>query len=187
MEPTTIFVVLCWVVIVCIWLISAPWVKPTKERQPLPGRLLYLSLIVVAAILLRLERPEFHLARIVLPHTLRNGILADILVLTGLVVAVSARVVLGGNWSARVTLKEGHELIQRGPYRVVRHPIYSGLLLMLLGTAVLVGRVSGFLALLIWFCGFWIKLRQEEALLITRLPGYSEYKARTKALVPFIL
>ena len=86
-----------------------------------------------------------------------------------------------------MTLKEDHELIQRGPYRVVRHPIYSGLLLMMLRTIVLVGRVGGFLALAICFCGFWVKLRREEALLTKHLPGYSEYMRRTKALVPFVL
>ncbi len=58
---------------------------------------------------------------------------------------------------------------------------------MVLGTAVLVGRVSGLVALVVCFCGFWIKLRQEEALLTKRLQGYAEYKARTKALVPFVL
>jgi len=68
----------------------------------------------------------------------------------------------------------------------VRHPIYSGLLVMILGTAVLVGQVGGFVALFICFCGFWLKLRQEEVLLSRDLPGYSEYKAQTKALIPFL-
>jgi len=85
-----------------------------------------------------------------------------------------------------VTLKQNHELIQSGPYRLVRHPIYSGLLVMILGTASLVGQVGGFVAFVVCFCGFWIKLRQEEALLTKHLPGYSEYKAHTKALVPFL-
>jgi protein-S-isoprenylcysteine O-methyltransferase Ste14 len=58
---------------------------------------------------------------------------------------------------------------------------------MILGTAILAGRVSGFVALVICFLGFWIKLRQEEALLSKNLIGYSEYMRRTKALVPFIL
>jgi protein-S-isoprenylcysteine O-methyltransferase Ste14 len=84
-------------------------------------------------------------------------------------------------------LKENHELIQRGPYRLVRHPIFSGLLLMILGTAILAGQISGFIALAICFCGFWVKLRQEEALLSKNLIGYSEYTRHTKALVPFIL
>jgi protein-S-isoprenylcysteine O-methyltransferase Ste14 len=69
----------------------------------------------------------------------------------------------------------------------VRHPIYSGLLLMILGTAILVGRTGGFFALLICFFGFWVKARREELLLTKHLPGYSEHMARTKALVPFVL
>jgi protein-S-isoprenylcysteine O-methyltransferase Ste14 len=186
METTGKFVALCWALIVCVWVISALSVKPTNERQPLPGRLLYLLLTVVVAVLLSRGIRHGHLARAVLPHTVWTGIVADVIVLAGLVLAVWGRAVLGGNWSARVSLKENHELIQRGPYRVVRHPIYSGLLLMVLGTAVLAGRVSDFVALLICLCVLWIKLRQEETLLTKRLPGYSEYMARTKALIPFV-
>jgi protein-S-isoprenylcysteine O-methyltransferase Ste14 len=76
--------------------------------------------------------------------------------------------------------------MQRGPYRVVRHPIYSGLLLMTFGTVILVGKAGAFIILVMCFGGFWVKLRQEEALLSQHLPGYSEYMRRTKALVPFI-
>ncbi len=124
--------------------------------------------------------------RVILPHTIVTGILSDLIVFVGLFITIWARVTLGGNWSARVTLKEDHELIQRGPYRAVRHPIYSGLLLMILGTAVLAGQTVGFFALAICFGAFWVKLRQEEALLTQHLPGYAEYMRRTKALVPFL-
>jgi protein-S-isoprenylcysteine O-methyltransferase Ste14 len=186
MEATTRLVVFCWIAIVAVWMILALSVKRTKERQPLFSRLIYLMLTVVVVVLLNVGVRKVNLTRSVLPHTLAIAILADLLVLAGFIISVWARIVLGRNWSARVTLKEDHQLIQRGPYRFVRHPIYSGLLVMILGTAVLVGRVSGFLALLICLCGFWIKLRQEEALLTGRLPGYSEYMARTKALVPFL-
>jgi len=186
MEASATFVGLCWVTLIAIWLISALSVKRTKERQPLSGRLFYIGLTAVVAALLNGGIRQAHLTRVVLPHTLGTAIIADVIVLVGFVIAVWARVVLGGNWSSRVTLKENHELIQRGPYRLVRHPIYSGLLVMILGTAVMVGHVSGFVAVPICFGGFWIKLRQEEALLTRRLPGYSEYMARTKALVPFL-
>jgi protein-S-isoprenylcysteine O-methyltransferase Ste14 len=186
MEAASKFVGLCWLALVLVWVISALSVKRTKERQPLLGRSLYILLTAVVAVLLNGRIREGHLTRVVLPHTLGAAIVADVLVFAGFAFAVWARIVLGGNWSARVSLKEDHELIQRGPYRLVRHPIYSGLLLMILGTAVLAGQVSGFLALLFCFCGFWIKLRQEEILLSKRLPGYSEYKAHTKALVPFL-
>ena len=180
------FVGFCWVALVAIWLISALSVKRTKERQRLFGRLIYVLLIAFAAALLNASVLRLHLARLVLPHTLGLAILADLVVAAGFIIAVWARLVLGGNWSSVVTLKENHELIQRGPYRLVRHPIYSGLLLMILGTVLLVGEVGGFVALLICFCGLWIKLRQEETLLTRRLPGYPEYMARTKALVPFL-
>ncbi len=116
-----------------------------------------------------------------------TGIPGDVLVLIGLFIAISARIALGGNWSARVTLKENHELIERGPYRLVRHPIYSGLLLMILGTAIVVGQVGSFVVLAFCSFGLWVKLRREEALLTKHLPGYSEYMRRTRALIPFVL
>ena len=180
------FVIGCWIVFVVFWFASAFSVKRTKVRQPLVHRLLYLMLAVVAVLMMKGSVQVIHWNRAVLPHTLGLGIFADLLVLLGLFIAIWARVTLGGNWSSRVTLKENHELIQRGPYRIVRHPIYSALLVMILGTAILVGQVSGFVALLICFLGFWIKSRQEEKLLTRYLPGYQEYKARTKGLVPFL-
>jgi protein-S-isoprenylcysteine O-methyltransferase Ste14 len=186
MQASGKFVGLCWAAVILVWAISALSVKRTKERQPLFGRLLYLWLIAIVAILLNGGIRAVHLTRAVLPHTLGTAIVADLFVLAGLVIAVWARVVLGRNWSARVTFKENHELIQSGPYQLVRHPIYSGLLLMILGTAVLSGHLGGFVATIVCFCGFWIKLRQEEVLLTRRLPGYSEYMTRTKALVPFL-
>jgi protein-S-isoprenylcysteine O-methyltransferase Ste14 len=187
MEPTAKFVTVCWAVVTAFWVVSAFWVKRTKERQPLPGRLLYLGLTVLVVMLLKGEVQKLHLDRPLLPHTLATGILADLIVLLGLWIAIWARVTLGGNWSSSVTLKEGHELIQRGPYRLIRHPIYSGLLLMVLGTAILVGRTGGFFAFLICFCALWVKARREELLLTKNLPGYPEYMARTKALIPSVL
>jgi protein-S-isoprenylcysteine O-methyltransferase Ste14 len=171
---------------IAVWVVFAFSVKRTKVRQPISQRLLYLLLTVVVAVLLNRSIKAGHLSRVVIPHTLATGILADTFVFAGLLIAVWARLTLGGNWSARVTLKEDHELIQSGPYRLVRHPIYSGFLLMILGTAVLASRASAFVALAICFVGFWIKLRQEEELLRRNLPGYAEYISRTKALIPFI-
>src|SRR5260221_8388257 len=144
MDLTVKIVLVCWVAVTVFWMVSAFSVKRTREQQPLPGRLLYIGLTIVAVTLLKGGFLKFHFDRPVLPHTLATGILADLLVLLGLWIAIWARVTLGGNWSSRVTLKEGHELIQRGPYRLIRHPIYSGLLLMVLGTAILVGRTGGF-------------------------------------------
>ena len=187
MDGTLKFAIGCWGVVIAFWIVSALSVKRTRAHQPLPHRLLYLALTALAAVLLNGSVRMIQWNRAVIPHTLATGIVGDALVLDGLFIAIWARVTLGGNWSARVTLKENHELIQRGPYRAVRHPIYSGLLLMIFGTAILAGHVAGFIALVICFGGFWMKLRQEEALLTKHLAGYSEYMRHTKALVPFIL
>src|SRR4029453_19359785 len=101
------------------------------------------------------------------------------LCISGLSFAVWARVILGGNWSGVITLKEGHELIERGPYRVVRHPIYTGILAMFVGTAIGIGYFGGFLGLLLVFVSFWLKLKREEDLMLKHFPDkYAAYQRR---------
>jgi protein-S-isoprenylcysteine O-methyltransferase Ste14 len=98
-----------------------------------------------------------------------------------------ARRTLAGNWSSLPVLKKDHDLVQDGPYKFVRHPIYTGFLLMFLGTALAIGRLGGFIGFAVCFMGFWIKLRQEEALMIKRFRGnYLSYKKRVKALIPYL-
>src|SRR6185312_9564254 len=89
-----------------------------------------------------------------------------ILCVCGLVFCFWARAVLGGNWSGTITLKEKHELIVRGPYRLVRHPIYTGLLAMTLATLVVVGHVAAVIGALLIFLSFWIKLNNEEEVML---------------------
>ena len=77
--------------------------------------------------------------------------------------------------------------MRTGPYRFVRHPIYTGLLIMCLGAAVDIGQVRSWLGLVFVFLGFWVKLGQEETLLLRHFPGtYPVYRKEVKALVPFI-
>jgi protein-S-isoprenylcysteine O-methyltransferase Ste14 len=105
-----------------------------------------------------------------------------------LILALWARRTIGANWSGIVTLKRDHELVTGGPYRYVRHPIYSGILAMFLATALAVGRAGGFMGFVLCFASFWIKLRQEEALMMRHFPErYPAYRARVKALVPFVI
>ena len=112
---------------------------------------------------------------------------ATVLALLGLAVALWARVNLARNWSREPEFKQGHELITTGPYRYVRHPIYSGMMLMVLGTALFTARV---VLLGVWaalFFIFWHRSRLEEALLTEHFPEqYPAYKQRTKALIPFL-
>jgi Isoprenylcysteine carboxyl methyltransferase (ICMT) family len=73
-----------------------------------------------------------------------------------LLLALWARVTIGRNWSASVTLKKGHELIRTGPYALVRHPIYSGFLLMIIGTMIFIGRLVGIIVVAATIAGFWM-------------------------------
>ena len=99
-----------------------------------------------------------------------------------------ARRTLGDNWSSEVAFKQGHELVKTGPYRFVRHPIYTGLLLMCLGTAVVVGQLHSWLGFPFSCAGFWFKLKQEETLLLRHFPDdYPAYQKQVKALMPFVI
>jgi len=105
----------------------------------------------------------------------------------GLLVAIWSRNTLGTEWSQDVELKRGHKLVQRGPYRLMRHPIYTGHLLMGLGTAIASGLLIAFVGLALFAGGFWIKLNQEESLLLRSFPDeYPAYKRRVKALIPYV-
>jgi protein-S-isoprenylcysteine O-methyltransferase Ste14 len=106
----------------------------------------------------------------------------------GLFVAIWSRRTLAGNWSCNVDFKQGHELIQTGPYRFARHPIYTGILLLCLGTAMARGRLQCGVGFLFLCAGFWIKIKQEESLLLRHFPDtYPSYLSRVKALVPFVI
>ncbi len=105
MDATTKLAIGCWGVVIAFWIVSALSVKRTRAQQPLPHRLLYLTLTALAAVLLNGSVRTIHWNRAVIPHTLATGIVGDALLLDGLFIAIWARVTLGGNWSASVTLK----------------------------------------------------------------------------------
>ena len=87
-----------------------------------------------------------------------------------------------------MTLKEGHELVEHGPYRFVRHPIYTGILTMFFATALVQGHVAGFAGVLLMFASFWIKLGREEKLMLQQFPErYAAYQHRAKRIIPFVL
>ena len=163
----------------------AAWSKRTARRESMLSRLTHSVPLVIAIWL-------FAAARILRGRFLPDGAgwwwLGAVLVAAGLAWTVYARAVLGRNWSAEVTFKQDHELIESGPYALVRHPIYTGLVVMALGTAINYGRVIGFV-LFIGLCGaLWWKARQEERIMASHFPGaYADYKARVHAIVPFVL
>jgi isoprenylcysteine carboxyl methyltransferase (ICMT) family protein YpbQ len=190
----------CWVVFFLFIFVAALFTKHTIERQGPAGRLLYTIPLFLAIFLLvngfgsqtapgiEIKHPIYLLSVPVLPGTLDVMAIGLILAILGLILGLWARATLGSNWSGSVTFKEDHELIQIGPYTFVRHPIYSAFLLLYLGTAIAIGTIGGFIGFPLLFISCWIKLKQEEDVMIRHFKGtYLEYQKSVKALIPYIL
>lgn len=190
-QPFGFGLKLCWFALMAYWLWSARRVKASERSEPLIKRLLaYWLPLFVAILLLGPGRWFGHgpLREQFVPHTRIVYSIGLGLCALGVALAIWSRQLLGRNWSGTVELKQGHELIDSGPYRRVRHPIYSGLLLLFLGNAVMVGDWRGLLAVAIVFGSFWYKLKLEERWLSERFgETYAAYRRRTKALIPALL
>jgi len=179
----------CWLVFVAVWIIAALSTKRTVYRETQAQRLRYWVLLAIACFLQFYgRRLPYPLNIRILPHVALNAWAAAVLCVIGLAFAIWARVTLGRNWSGVVTLKEEHELVERGPYRFVRHPIYTGILTMFFATALAQGHLSGFVGTLLMFASFWIKLGREEELMLQQFPErYQAYQQHAKRIIPFVL
>lgn len=180
-----------WAAFLLFWAWSARHVKAARRSEPrLPRLFKYWLPLMVAVLLLQPVRGyDDSLLRLrVVPDTAWLPLLGMALTWLGVLFACSARVVLGSNWSSEVQVKQGHELITRGPYRLVRHPIYTGLLLAFVGTALAIGELRGAIACAIVAASFWVKLRLEERWMREQFgAAYVSYMQRVKALVPGLL
>lgn len=171
------------------WWAASRNVKAVVRRESLPLRLMHIVPLAVAVALLwdTNLRGSFLTRRLwdVTEWMFWSGLL---LTAAGLMFSVWARVHLGRNWSGIVTIKQGHELITSGPYALVRHPIYTGLLLGFIGSAMAIGEWRGVVAVVLVAVSFWFKLRREERWMRQQFgQAYSKYAERVSALVPFIL
>jgi protein-S-isoprenylcysteine O-methyltransferase Ste14 len=175
-----------WLVLICYWVISAFRVRKNKKTQPAVSRLA-ISLVVIGAVELlfssRLSSAMLNDSFMSYMPALRYfGIL---LLWGGVAFAIWARYHIGEYWSARVAVKEDHRVIDSGPYAHVRHPIYSGILLGLIGTALAVGNWRAVITFLVILIVLILKARAEEKLLTEQLGNaYVEYKKRTGMLTP---
>jgi len=183
------FISYCWILFAVIWLVAAFWTKRSVYRESGWRRLGYVIPILVGGYLVfKGDRLSDPLDLRVIPHVDALAWTGVVLCIAGLAFCIWARFTLGRNWSGVVTLKGGHELIMRGPYAVVRHPIYTGLLTMFIATVIVLGHVAGIIALPLVFVSIWIKLRHEEKLMLQKFPDqYTAYQRRVKRLIPFIL
>jgi len=182
---------ICWVIILIYWILSRNKTKKVADQEGRIKQFLYYILPLIVAILLlgpgewfghSLIRENF------VEHSNFVGIVGLLFCSSGTFLACWARKKLGENWSLSIQKKENHELIQSGIYGIIRHPIYTGLLMLFVGNAIIVGDYRGIIAVLIVFTSFWFKLLQEEKMLLSIFGRqYIEYQKKTKALIPYIL
>jgi protein-S-isoprenylcysteine O-methyltransferase Ste14 len=175
-----------WMLLWLVWLGAWLRTKKTKERVDFGSRLRYGAPVVLAFYLLFGESFPFRWLELrFIPHHIFIEILAVTLTALGIALAIWARFYIGENWSSAVTIKVGHQLIRTGPYALVRHPIYSGLLLAMVGTALARREPRGLLAFVLLWLGFWIKSRMEEGFMRKTFgEEYAEYSRSTGGLVP---
>jgi protein-S-isoprenylcysteine O-methyltransferase Ste14 len=175
-----------WLIFVAYWLISAFKRKRTKSRESVLQRLSYVVPLWLMWMLLFRGSAQFPWLNIrFVPDTAATAWTGTALTAAGIAIACWARYHLGENWSGTVTLKENHELIRTGPYRNIRHPIYTGILLALLGTAIAVGEVRAIIALAIAYASFYTKARREESFLAKEFGAkFTDHQHHTGMFLP---
>jgi protein-S-isoprenylcysteine O-methyltransferase Ste14 len=175
-----------WVIFCLYWVVSALRVKRTQQMEAAGRRFGTVAILVVAAFLIFARRANLGiLSRRFTPQSETIKAASIVLVAVGVAIAIWARRHIGEYWSSRVALKEDHHLIQSGPYARVRHPIYSGMLLAMIGTGLFVGEWRAIIGVLLVFAAHWQKARREEKLLASEFgPIYQEYCGRTGSLIP---
>jgi protein-S-isoprenylcysteine O-methyltransferase Ste14 len=175
-----------WYAFLVVWAVAALWAKSVKVAEPISGRLLYTLVMGAGCYLLFSRQADV--------WVLKQRFIADApwvafagiaLTFAGAALAIWARFIIGENWSAKVTRKIGHELVRSGPYRLVRHPIYSGLLLAVIGTALVVGEWRAVLAIPFVLGSESLKARREEEFMLAEFgDAYRQYRSETGFLIP---
>lgn len=178
-----------WVAFLSLWLLAALNVKRSVAIQSRSSRAIQTLFLIPGCMLIFFRAFTGSVLRIhLLPSSAGLPYAGLLLTIAGIAFAFWARFFLGRNWSSNVTIKQNHELIRSGPYRVVRHPIYSGLLLALLGTALIVNELRAYWGVVLCAVGLHLKAAVEEEFMLRQFGSeYGQYRQRTKALIPFVL
>lgn len=176
-----------WLSWAAYWWLASRDAKPVERLEPLASRLLHvLPLLLTFWLLWANSVPGPILNERLFSWAPWQFWAGAFVTAAGILFAIWARIHLGGNWSGNVTIKSDHELIADGPYAFVRHPIYTGLLVAFVGSAIARGEWRGVLAVLIAWWALWRKLRLEERWMAERFgQRYEDYRRRVPALVPF--
>ncbi|HRI21087.1 MAG TPA: isoprenylcysteine carboxylmethyltransferase family protein [Panacibacter sp.] len=181
-------IAICWFIFICVWIFYSSKVKKNirendHRRYPLI-RLIITTTVVI--LLFNIKGLQYLASYHIFPsNNLVQGI-GVLICTTGISFAIWARVVLGRNWGMPMQLKEKPDLVTTGPYYLIRHPIYTGILIAMFGSMV----ATGFMWL-VWFLlfstSFVFSAKKEEKHMLAQFPKeYAEYMKRTKMLIPFL-
>jgi len=174
------------------WLVWIAWAfqsKKTQQRESIASRVTYTFIAWLAMYLLLSARGLGSWLRMdVSPYRAWMGSLGIAITALGFALTLWARYTLGANWSGIVTIKVDHELVRTGPYRYVRHPIYTRIIIALVGTALARDQWRGILAILLLWLAFTIKrLKEEQFMRQTFGDQYTAYSRTTGAIFPALL
>jgi protein-S-isoprenylcysteine O-methyltransferase Ste14 len=173
-----------WVLITLYWILSARKVGTNHKGNEIFS---FIKLIGSALIIyLPLLTGSFIATKLYITSFL-TGLIGSVLCFMGVLIMVWAKEHLGKNWSGNVIIQQEHSLSRSGPYKYVRHPIYSGGLFAMFASAIIVGQIFGFIWVVFCIWGLNVKINKEEALLTKEFPNeYPIYKKQVKRLIPFI-
>jgi protein-S-isoprenylcysteine O-methyltransferase Ste14 len=187
MRPALLFAVI-WLGWLISWIVAALWSDRTVKRLVTWNVVVY-RILIVAGVILSLHLTARHLGARRIWHVGYTGayLLAGV-TLVGILFAWWARIHLGRLWSSGVTRKENHHVVDTGPYGLVRHPIYTGLLAAALATTIAQATATAMAGWILIVLGVWVKARTEEHFLAAELDpqAYASYRLRVPMLLPFV-
>ena len=178
-----------WIITAVIWLIGMVFAKPRARTGSPWVRLTYLILAIVGGFCIGDKKLYWGwLGERFLPFSVDILSLGAVLTVIGCTMAIWARTVLGSNWSGAPDVKQDHVLVQSGPYALTRHPIYTGFITAVFGTALAVARYRVIVGFVLVLVSILLKIGQEEKLMSESFPeDYARYRSRVKALIPWVL
>lgn len=178
----------CWAVFWIYWSFRAPRRRPSKRKAARTFTMLNTGLLYLGFLLVLLGRGiPGSLGLLIMPQTIPIDVTGTAFVIIGVVFAIWSRQSLRNNWSGVVVIMEGQQFMRHGPYAIVRHPIYGGMLLALLGTTLVASTVGSLLGLALAIISLWQKACIEEQFLMAEFgEQYANYQREVKFLIPFI-
>jgi protein-S-isoprenylcysteine O-methyltransferase Ste14 len=178
---------LIWIAWLISWIAASFWSARPQKRAATLETWTYRTAMIAGGILLVPWTPLLLGEKPIWEISYGGAYALAAVMLVGLLLTWWARIYLGPLWSSVITRKEGHKIIDTGPYALMRHPIYTGLIIALLATAAAEGRVTALVGAALVVFGVWLKARTEERFLMAELGAeiYAPYCRRVSMLIPF--